>query len=126
MSWVFDGQSNDTCDIFRAGTAPPHSQPVVQGVPIYIVPRFRNLKGNFQGLFQYTHIVFMPLNTDVRDVFTGLNFTQATGDILYVPNQQNLGFSLGVVFVCRRRIGEDYLEVYCYAQSKGDYPQVEG
>ncbi len=126
MAWVFDGQSNDTCDIFRAGTSPPHAQPAVAGVPVYIVPRFRNLKGNFQGLFQYTHIVYMPLGTDVRDAFTGLNFNQATGDILYVPNQQNPGFSLGVVFVCRRRIGVDYLEVYCFAQSKGGYPQLEG
>ena len=126
MAWIFDGHSNDTCDIFRAGTAPPHYQPAVSSVPVFIVPCFRNLKGNFQGLFQYSHIVFMPLNTDVRDAFTGLNFQQAAGDILYIPNQRNPGFALGVIFVCRRRIGEDYLEVYCFAEAKGDYPQLEG
>jgi hypothetical protein len=126
MTWIFTAQSNDTCDIFRSGTGPPLDAPAVAGVPIYIVPRFRNLKGNFQGLFQYTHIVYMPLGTDVRDVFTGSNFIQSTGDILFIPDQQNPGFTLGVVFVCRRRIGADYLEVYCFAQSKGGYPQQEG
>ena len=62
---VFDGQSNDLRHLPGRATL-RRAQPAVAGVPVYIVPRFRNIKGT-SGPFQYTHIVYMPLGTDVRD-----------------------------------------------------------
>jgi hypothetical protein len=126
MTWVYSGQSNDTCDIYRSGNNPPNP-PDVAGVKVYVIPRFRNIKGDFNGLFSYSHILLMPLNTDVRDGFTGSG-TNNPGDNLYLPNGTSAGMELGVVFVCRRRMqgwAPDYLEVYCKATS-WMYPSQEG
>jgi hypothetical protein len=112
MSFLFSGVTNDTCDIYRSGVAPP-SVPAVAGVRVFVVPRFRNIKANFNGLFTYTHILCMPLGTDVRDSYHG-----GASDALYLPNGPNWGIHLDVVFVCRRRAGgRDYLEVYASAQA---------
>jgi hypothetical protein len=49
---VFLFTPNDTCDIYRGGNMPP-SAPNVAGVKILVVPRFRNIRGDFAGLFKY-------------------------------------------------------------------------
>ncbi|HEY7312056.1 MAG TPA: hypothetical protein VH643_22015 [Gemmataceae bacterium] len=111
MSFLFTGVTNDTCDIYRAGSSPP-SPPAVGGVRVFVIPRFRNIKANFNGLFTYTHILCMPLGTDVRDNYGG----GAAADVLYLPNGPNWGVQLLVSFVCRRRGDSlDYLEVYANA-----------
>ena len=120
--WIYSGQENDTCDIYHSGNNPP-SSPDVAGVKIYVIPRFRNIKSNFNGLFTYTHIILMPLGTDVRD-----NYPTGTGDALYLPSGAQAGAQLDVVFVCRRRMSggvPDYLEVYALATS-WSYPTNEG
>ena len=110
MSFLFDGVTNDTCDMYRSGNAPP-SAPAVAGVRVYVIPRFRNIKANFNGLFTYTHILCMPLGTDVRDSYHG-----GASDALYLPNGPSWGIHLDVVFVCRRRGTLDYLEVSATAE----------
>jgi hypothetical protein len=126
MTWIYGGQANDTCDIYHSGNNPPNA-PDVSGVKIYVIPRFRNIKGDFNGLFSYTHILLMPLDTDVRDGFAGTNPAGPT-DTLYLPNSSSPGMEMSVIFVCRRRMrgwAPDYLEVYCTTDS-WVYPTQEG
>jgi hypothetical protein len=124
--WIYSEQTNDTCDVYRSGNSPP-SPPDVAGVPVYVLPRFRNIKGNFNGLFDYTHVLYVPLGTDVRDGFSGSG-APTGADTLYVPSGAAAGMELTVQFVCRRRLSgglPDYLEVYAKATS-WNYPTQEG
>lgn len=126
MTWIYSGQTNDTCDLYHANNSPPNA-PDAAGVRIYVIPRFRNIKANFNGLFSYTHVLLVPLNTDVRDGFAGSN-PSGIGDMLYLPSVAAIGMELSVVFVCRRRMqggAGDYLEVYCKAEA-WVYPGQEG
>lgn len=115
--------ANDTCDIYRNGSSPP-SAPAVAGVGIHVVPRFRNIKGSFAGLFHYTHVIYLPLGTDVRDSWNGA--PGPAGDKLYIADK-NSGFYVVVQLVARRRLGSgyDYLEAYCHTGSI-TYPTDEG
>jgi hypothetical protein len=128
MPFVFAGQSNDTCDVYRSGQG-PGGVPAVAGVKIYVVPRFRNIKGNFAGLFAYTHVLYVPLNTDIRDGWNG--FAAIGGDTLFLPNGGTTTWRLKLIvqFVCRRRASKqgqsDFLEVYCQS-SQANYPTPEG
>ena len=112
--------SNDTCDIYRYTNVPP-AAPDLAGVPVLVVPRFRNLKGNFNAGFTYTHIISLPLSADVRDNYP----TDGNGDKLYVPNQSS--FTIFTVnFVERVRVGGglDYKRAYCTVSYR--YPTEEG
>src|SRR5947209_16154191 len=91
--------TNDTCDIYRFGHSPP-SAPDVPGVAVHVIGRFRNIKANFLPQLAYDHILLMPLGTDVRDAWDGVNANN--GDVLYLPNK-NSGFTLQVNFVYRTR-----------------------
>jgi hypothetical protein len=116
---------NDTCDIYHPPNTPP-AGPDVAGVKCFIYPRFTNIHANFAGLFNYTHVLLMPLGTDVRDSYP----TGGSGDNLYIPQYQaGAGYiTAQVQFVARKRVpgGNDYLEVYALMVVVGNYPTIEG
>jgi hypothetical protein len=118
--FLWQGQTNDTCDIDRAGGA---AGP--RGVSCYVIPRWKNIKGNWGQLFSYTHAIYLPLGTDVRDSWTGAN--GSGGDTIYLPNKAGYGISMVVAFVARERVGggNDYLVAYCQ-QNLVNYPTTEG
>jgi hypothetical protein len=84
--------ANDSCDVYRGANAPP-APPDVAGVKVYVVPRFRNIRGDFMGLWKYTHVFYLPLAADVRD-----------NDSLYLPDKNGAQFT--VSFVGRARTGK--------------------
>jgi hypothetical protein len=114
---------NDTCDIYRAGNAPP-AAPDVAGVKILVVPRFRNIRHNFSGLWRYTHAIYLPLSADVRDTWNGTG--GAGGDDLYLPDKNGARWT--VQFVGRVRPGKgnaDFKVAYATLQG-GNTAPTEG
>jgi hypothetical protein len=106
---------NDTCDIYRGGGGPPGA-PTVAGVKIHVVPRFRNIRHNFGGLWGYTHVIYFPLSADVRDAWDGVNL--GGGDNLYLPDKN--GTKWTVQFVGRVRPGKGNADFkVAYAQLQG-------
>jgi hypothetical protein len=90
--------ANTTCDIYRHGNAPP-ANPDVAGVKCYLAPYGQStLTTN-----NYTHVLLVPSNTDVRDTAGpgSLVLDTANCDYVYVPNKN--GTKFGVVLV--RRVG---------------------
>ena len=78
--------SNITCDIFRAGRLPPAAADVT-GVSALIAP-----KGASTLTTQnYTHVMFVPLATDIRDKAAGApaGFTvdAANADTVWIPDK---------------------------------------
>jgi hypothetical protein len=74
--------TNQTCDIYRNGRAPP-AAPDVANVPCYLEDRYRNIKPLPAGggnLKNYTHIMRVNASVDIRDG------TEANGwDNIWVP-----------------------------------------
>jgi len=104
--------ANATCDIYRAGRAPP-SAPDVAGVSINFQHTVHHQKWKPNAAQQnapiqvYEYIAIVPLNTDIRDNGNG----GASQDTIYVPNQNGTPFT--VVWV--ERIGHpsgDFLRAY--------------
>jgi hypothetical protein len=116
--------ANDTCDIYHVGNSPP-SAPDVAGVPIYLIPRFTNIKGSYGTLFTYTHIAYFPLTADIRD-----DYDAGTGgsnyDWFYIPDKNGIIFT--VQLVTRRRLAGagDFKEVLCSRTAVPIYPTTEG
>lgn len=76
-------KTNQTCDVYRSGNAPP-AAPDVPQVPIYLENRYQDIKPGSP----YTHIVRFAVGVDIRDT-----------DGLVVPDQTQNTFT--VVFVAR-------------------------
>jgi hypothetical protein len=114
---------NDTCDIYHGANAPP-AAPDVAGVKVFIKPNFGNIKPASVA-FGYTHVFFLPLNTDVRDNWP----VNTTGDALYVPDKNSNCFFV-VAFVERVRLdakgGNDYLRAYVNMSGSIVGPTQEG
>jgi hypothetical protein len=96
-----------TCDIYRVGTNPP-SAPAVSGVKCHLEGRFRNIK----TAATYTHIMYVPIDTDIRDGFGG----GTQNDSLYVPDKSGTQFKTVFVERIRWGAGNDYLRVYLTRQ----------
>jgi hypothetical protein len=89
--------ANTTCDIYRAGRAPPDA-PDLQGVPIYLKPDYSRRMESGEGdtvAYHFTHIGLVDTSVDIRDSFnlgpSGIN------DTCYVPDRNGTPF--GVRFV---------------------------
>jgi hypothetical protein len=69
--------ANTTCDIYRVGNGPP-SAPDVARVSCYLEERFGNIKPT--SAFQYSHVMRVPKNTDIRDDYGGTGL-----DTVFIP-----------------------------------------
>jgi hypothetical protein len=109
---------NTTCDIYRAGNAPP-ANPDVAAV-------YGSLRPNYPGgtdanagqpTKRWTHVLLVPKGTDVRDHYTGAGAYGANPDTIYVPDKNGTAFK--VVFVERRDRGTatDHLCVFLDRQA---------
>jgi len=104
--------TNNTCDIYRAGRAPP-AAPDVAAVPIALKPDWQgaNDKGFYQvSALMWTHVMFVQPHVDIRDKFTG-SMTSADQDTVWIPDQNGTRFK--VIFI--QRISEG---------TAGDHKQV--
>lgn len=105
---------NTTCDIYRAGSAPP-AAPSVAGVPCHLTSAFaRGLEtgeGDARATYRFSHILLVDVSVDIRDDFDtgtiGANF-----DTVYIPDKNGTAFR--VRFVERRLRGtdKDHKKVY--------------
>jgi hypothetical protein len=105
--------ANTTCDIYRAGNAPP-AAPDVAGVRCHLRAAYG--KGLEEGEgdplnLRFTHLLFVDLAADVRDAYDA-GRVGATADTVYTPD--STGTALRVVFVERRGRGSpgDHKKVY--------------
>jgi hypothetical protein len=101
-----------TCDVYRGGHAPP-AAPDVAGVKCYLEEHFRNIKPGGQGTAPgpYSHLMRVPLGTDIRD-------SGGTGpDKVWVPDQN--GTSFQVIWIARSARGTplDHKVVYLLRDS---------
>jgi hypothetical protein len=104
---------NNTCDIYRPGSAPPDA-PDVAAVPCYLSSDFERRQEIGEDMDvgnKYTHVMLVDLTTDIRDgwnSFTNHGFS----DIVYIPDQNGTAFR--VTFVERKNRGQpgDHKKVY--------------
>src|ERR1700730_2529128 len=92
--------TNNTCDIYRAGNAPP-AAPDVAGVQIFLKPDWlgSHNKGFYNdSAFIWTHIMFVAPTTDSRDKFQG-SMTSSDLDTVWIPDKNGTRFK--VIFVQR-------------------------
>jgi hypothetical protein len=97
--------ANTTCDIYRAGNAPPAS-PDVAGVKCYLAPKGQStLTTN-----NYTHVLYVTQGTDVRDGSGGLG-VGTNPDHVYVPDKNGTAFTVVLVRRVGRGTAVDCLQV---------------
>ncbi len=96
-----------TCDIYRVGTNPP-AAPAVAGVKCHLEGRFRNIKTTTT----YTHVMYVPIDTDIRDGFGG----GTQNDSVYVPDKNGTQFKSVFVERVRAGGGSECLRVYLARQ----------
>jgi hypothetical protein len=105
--------ANTTCDIYRAGRAPP-AAPDVAGVKCFLSADYSRRMETGEGdpsSYHYTHTMLVDSGTDVRDALA--NFTQpGVGDSVYVPDQTGTPFVVRCVERCGRGTGMDLKKVY--------------
>jgi hypothetical protein len=92
--------TNNTCDIYRSGNAPP-AAPDVAAVPIFLKPDWQGAhdKGFYNvNALMWTHIAYMGPTVDIRDKFQGA-MTSADLDTVWIPDQNGTRFK--VIFVQR-------------------------
>jgi hypothetical protein len=87
--------ANTTCDVYRAGNAPPAS-PNVAAVPciltgIYMIGLERG-EGDSDAL-KYTHRLLVDSPVDIRDDYSAGNIG-GNQDTIYVPDQSGTAFSV--------------------------------
>jgi hypothetical protein len=90
---------NTTCDVYRNGTAPP-SAPAVAGLPGYLTADYRRRleAGEADGpSSQFTHILFVDADADVRDGMVNFAFNVLLHDDVYVPDQDGTRFRVVAV-----------------------------
>jgi hypothetical protein len=84
---------NTTCDIYRAGRAPPQA-PDVANVKCFLVSKGQSTLTTPY----YTHALLVEVTTDIRDAFTNFT-TPGTHDNVYVPAGATTQTQFGVVLV---------------------------
>ena len=102
--------TNTTCDLYRAGHAPPEA-PAVTGVAILLQGDFaaaHTAQVSNTTINRWTHVALFPPTADVRDAYPGFSSlgtgeeTQPSAtDTAYVPDRNGVAYS--VIFV--ERIG---------------------
>lgn len=84
--------SNQTCDIYRAGNAPP-SAPDVSQARCFLAPKGQSTLTTLD----YTHVLYVDVATDIRD---GYNATLGPGtgaDVVWIPNKNGTPFNVCLV-----------------------------
>jgi hypothetical protein len=118
------GPANTTCDIYRAGNAPP-APPDVAAVPCRFDPDYRRglEKGEGDTVGKFSAVLVVDLGTDVRDDYNGGSYGP-NADLVVVPSQ--VGMAYNVRFVERRGRGtpHDHLRVYL-VRSAVSWPTTE-
>src|SRR5262249_28884507 len=105
---------NTTCDIYRAGNAPP-AAPDVAVVPCVLSAAYdRGLEADEDVTafrHKFPHALLVDAATDIRDAYSQ-GVIAGTADAVYVPDQNGTGFR--VVFVERQQRGaaQDHKRVY--------------
>jgi hypothetical protein len=89
--------TNTTCDIYRAGSAPP-AAPSVAGVRCHLTPAYAQGQALVSASYLYTHVLLVNADVDVRDGYDNNTFGAGL-DSVYVPDQNGTRFY--VVFVER-------------------------
>ncbi|HYT92915.1 MAG TPA: hypothetical protein VEL76_29630 [Gemmataceae bacterium] len=90
---------NTTCDVYRNGTAPP-SAPAVAGVRGHLHADYwlRLQDGAGDGSsYQFTHILLVAADTDIRDGMITFSFNAAQNDDVYIPDQNGTRFRVVAV-----------------------------
>jgi hypothetical protein len=89
---------NTTCDIYRAGRAPPQA-PDVANVPCYLVARGQSTLTTEN----YTHLLYVDAKIDLRDAYQAATLTAgAQADQVYVPNGTDAhAVNYGIILVRR-------------------------
>lgn len=111
---------NTTCDIYRAGTAPP-ATPAVSAVPCVLRPDWRG--GNRDGPRQvsalmWTHYMLVDPSVDIRDAYTG-HMTSSPQDTVYVPDHTGTAFNVIFVERVQRGTPQEHLYVFLDRQTPG-------
>ena len=110
--------TNTTCDIYRAGNAPP-APPDVAGVPCVLIPHSRNIKPPTTPPAPYTHVLRVAVNVDIRDAGPG------GPDVIYVPNKSGVLYLVQWVTRQGRGTPLDHKECLLLRQNP-TYPTDDG
>ncbi|MCI0642786.1 MAG: hypothetical protein L0Y72_19955 [Gemmataceae bacterium] len=112
---MLPSHTNNTCDVYRAGNAPP-AAPDVAGVACTLRPFF---PAGFEFAeadvtFNVTHVMEVELGADIRDNASAFG---PGGDKVYVPDKNGTRFR--VVGVIRTSYGtpNDRRRVYLYREA---------
>ena len=117
--------TNTTCDVYRAGRAPP-AAPDIVGLPIALRPDWQN--ANEAGFYQisaltWTHVMFTNPNVDIRDKYTG-SMTTTDQDTVWIPDKNGTRFK--VVFIQRvsKSTAGDHMQVYLDRNPAPPWPTI--
>lgn len=102
--------SNNTADIYRAGTAPP-SAPAISGVRILIVANKSCPTHDAEDALGYSHFALVAATLDVRDNKSDA-FTLGSPDILYVPDKNGTPFKVNHVELRSRNTPSEHKKLY--------------
>jgi hypothetical protein len=95
---------NTTCDIYRAGRAPP-AAPDVAGVSVFLTADYERRMETGEGEavgYRYTHVMACDISVDVRDGMNNMSPTSGNNDVVYVPNKSGTAFNVRFVEVRNR------------------------
>jgi hypothetical protein len=101
--------ANVSVDIYRNGTG-PMDPPALDGVPGFLQPAYDQAAAG-----QYTHVLLLAPDVDVRDGYRGAGVTPAGFDHVYYPAATGpTETKFNVVFVERvqRGTAQDHKRVY--------------
>jgi hypothetical protein len=107
-------QSNNTCDIYRNGHAPP-AAPDLAGVAIYLTPDYALGREHNEEdeAHAWTHQMVCGATVDIRDGFPQLG----NQDNVYIPNQNGTKFIVIKVVRKNRNTANDLKKVYLQRQT---------
>ena len=86
---------NTTCDVYRAGNAPPAS-PDIDGVPCTLTGIYEQGLERSEGdsdSLKYTHRLLVAPATDIRDDYS-LGTINGNQDVIYIPDKTGTAFSV--------------------------------
>ena len=117
--------SNTTCDVYRAGNAPP-AAPDVAAVKCFLKPFFptgyvHGGGGLGSGATDVSHVLDCAVDTDIRDGTAGFG-EDAGCDVIWVPNKDGTKFA--VIGVVRTSYGtdDDRRRVYLRREAPTSWP----
>jgi hypothetical protein len=107
--------ANATCDIYRAGNAPP-AAPDVAAVPCSLEADYaRGLeRGEFrsEAVLNFTHIMLVDAAVDIRDNYSADLTTTLNSDAVYVSDQTGTRFIVTFVEIKGKGTPHEFKKVY--------------